>query len=113
MNTALLDNLEDERTTPSKKHGLKTRDWMRQLRLQILLIMIGRLSSLKNSAERRKVAIYHSRRLAILHVLLHIIPLGGAMALLYLQWSSFFLSFTSPADPTILQFVSKFHELLM
>lgn len=35
------------------------------------------------------------------------------MALLYLQWSSFFLSFTSPADSTILQFVAKFHELLM
>ncbi|RYN47045.1 hypothetical protein AA0118_g12286 [Alternaria tenuissima] len=113
MNTALLDNLEDERTTPPKKRDLKIRDWMRQLRLQILLIRIGRPSSLKNSAERRKVAIYHSRRLAILHVLLHLIPLGGAMALLYLQWLSFFLSFTSPADSTVLQFVAKFHELLM
>jgi hypothetical protein len=113
MNTALLDNLEDERTTPPKQRGLKIRDWMRQLRLQILLIRIGRPSSLKHSAERRKVAIYHSRRLAILHVLLHLIPLGGATALLYLQWSSFFLSFTSPADSTVLQFVAKFHELLM
>jgi hypothetical protein len=113
MNTALLDNLEDERTTPPKQRGLKIRDWMRQLRLQILLIRIGRPSSLRNSAERRKVAIHHNRRLAILHVLLHLIPLGGAIALLYLQWSSFFLSFTSPADSTVLQFVAKFHELLM
>lgn len=113
MNTALLDNLEDERTTPPKQRGLKIRDWMSQLRLQILLIRIGRPSSLRNSAERRKVAIHHNRRLAILHVLLHLIPLGGAIALLYLQWSSFFLSFTSPADSTVLQFVAKFHELLM
>jgi hypothetical protein len=113
MNSTLLDNLEDERTTPAKQRGLKLRDWMRQLRLQILLIRIGRPSSLKNPAERRKVAIYRSRRLAILHVLLHLIPLGGAMTLLYLQWSSFYLSFTSPAYSTILQFVAKFHELLM
>lgn len=49
--------------------------------------------------------------MAGLHTLLHLIPLGGAMTLLIFQWTNFFTG-TTP-DPTILQFVAKFHELLM
>ncbi|KAF3008608.1 hypothetical protein E8E13_007914 [Curvularia kusanoi] len=113
MDTALLDRTGGNATTPSKQRGLKIRDWIRQLRLQILLLRFRRPSALKASAERRKVAVYHSRQVAISHALLHLIPLGGAISLLYLQWTQTFLGWGAPPDATMLQFVAKFHELLM
>jgi hypothetical protein len=55
---------------------------------------------------------YHSRTVATLHVLLHLVPLGGAITLLVLQWMSYLASFTDD-DSTTLQFVAKLHELFM
>lgn len=62
--------------------------------------------------EPRKVAIYHSRRVAAFHCLLHIVPLGAATTLLVLRWSHYWIEF-NPPNATTLQFVAKFHELLM
>jgi hypothetical protein len=55
---------------------------------------------------------YSSRRLAAFHCLLHMIPLGGAMTLLVLRWTHYWVGF-NPPDATTLQFVAKLHELLM
>jgi hypothetical protein len=39
--------------------------------------------------EQRKVAVYKSRRIAVLNSLLHIIPLAGAITLLAFHWSKY------------------------
>lgn len=62
--------------------------------------------------ERRKVAMYKSRRVAILHSASHLIPLAGATTLLALRWSKFWVG--QEFDGTFaLQFLAKLHELLM
>jgi hypothetical protein len=40
------------------------------------------------------------------------IPLGGATTLLFLRWTHYWIG-DNPPDATTLQFVAKFHELLM
>jgi hypothetical protein len=111
-NAALLGSAVGESTKPSgKQRGAGSRDWLRQLRVQPLFRGFGRPSASRDLKEQRKIAMYHNRRIAALHTLLHLIPLGGAMTLLIFQWTRFFTG-TTP-DPTILQFVAKFHELLM
>jgi hypothetical protein len=62
--------------------------------------------------ERPKTAMYQSRWVATGHALLHLVPLSSAVVVLILNWSQCFVgpSFTLF---TTLQFVAKFHELLM
>jgi hypothetical protein len=107
MATSLLSSQERDRSrTYSILSRPEIRDILRHARLQIL----GLLSNWR--MEPRKVAIHHSRRVAAFHCLLHMIPLGGAITLLVLRWTSYWVG-SHPPDPTTLQFVAKFHELLM
>jgi hypothetical protein len=55
---------------------------------------------------------YHSCWIAALHSLLHLIPLGGAITLLILQWSDYWIG-TKTNITTLLQFAAKLHELTM
>ena len=50
--------------------------------------------------------------MAILNSLLHLIPLSGAAALLVLFWTKHWVGGASD-NATTLQFIAKFHELLM
>jgi hypothetical protein len=50
--------------------------------------------------------------MAALRSLLHLVPLGGAIALLILNWTQYFVG-THFSGATTLQFLAKFHELLM
>lgn len=57
---------------------------------------------------------YQDRIVALIHSLPHLIPLGGAITLLVLHWTGRLVSFALPENTsTTLQFVAKFHELLM
>jgi hypothetical protein len=62
--------------------------------------------------EQRKIAAYQSRSMAALNSLLHLIPLVGAITLIVLHWTKYWIGKPS-VNPTTLQFVAKFHELLM
>ena len=53
-----------------------------------------------------------SRPVAALHALFHLIPLSGAIVLLCLHWTDYWIGW-DPPDSTTLQFVAKLHELLM
>jgi hypothetical protein len=113
MDVLFLDS--DERTgtkATSRRRGSKFRDWLRQARLQLLLFDFLRFKSSKFRTERRKIAMYHSQRMATLHTFFHLIPLSGAIALLALHWTRYWTS-NDPPDSTSLQFVAKLHELLM
>jgi hypothetical protein len=86
------------------------RDFLRQTRLQILGKVFGRFTGSRQ--ETRKIAIHRNRLIAAFHCLLHLIPLGGAITLLFLRWSHYWIGHDPPIATT-LQFVAKFHELLM
>lgn len=112
MSAALLRSAAvDSTRSPDKLHDAGCRDWLRQLKLQPFFRGYNRRSGSRHVKEPAKIAMYRSRRMAGLHTLLHLIPLGGAMTLLTLQWIRLYAGGTP--DPTILQFVAKFHELLM
>jgi hypothetical protein len=111
MATALLSSDErDASRGSSTLRSPKTRDFLRHTRLQILGKVFGRFSNW--GQEPRKVATHRSRQVAAFHCLLHMIPLGGAITLLTLRWTHYWVGSNSP-DATTLQFVAKFHELLM
>jgi hypothetical protein len=55
---------------------------------------------------------YRSREMAAYQSLLHVVPLAGAVTLLCLHWTRYWVGDTSD-DSTALQFVAKFHELIM
>lgn len=55
---------------------------------------------------------HRSRKIAAYHCLLHIIPHSGAITLLALRWTQYWIGF-HPPNPTTLQFVAKLHELFM
>jgi hypothetical protein len=112
-NAALLNGEENDGVlAPSRKHGSKFRDWLRQLRLQFILVGFGQGSIWNSKAERRKIAMYRSRRMASLHSMFHLIPLGGAITLLVLHWTQYWVAFTFELS-TAIQFVAKLHEVLM
>jgi hypothetical protein len=69
-------------------------------------------AKLSTDSQITVIAIYRSRRLAAFHCLLHMIPLGGATTLLFLRWTLYWIG-DNPPNATTLQFVVKFHELLM
>ncbi|KAJ8106197.1 hypothetical protein OPT61_g9698 [Boeremia exigua] len=104
----------DEPPEPPKSASLrtarrpKTRNFLRHARLQT----VGRLFRLSADEEPRKVAIYQSRTVALFHCMLHLVPLSGAIVLLVLRSIHFWVGMHPVASST-LQFVAKFHELLM
>lgn len=113
MNVALLSShKKDKNPTPSAAHMSGMHDWLRHLRLQALGLSMGCCSRRKPSKEHRKVAMHHNRWMAALHSLLHTIPLAGAITLLSLRLTKYWVGHTPP-DSTALQFVAKLHELLM
>lgn len=83
-------------------------DLLRFFKVQV----VGQLVAWKTPVEHRKVAVYHNRRMAVCHSLLHVAPLSAAIALLVLNWSQYFVG-VELSQATTLQFVAKFHELLM
>jgi hypothetical protein len=111
MATELLigDGKDVSRRAPSQL-GPKIGDVLRQNRLQIFRSLFSQ--SPKRHHEPRKVAMFRSRRIAAFHCLLHMVPLGGAITLLVLRWTQYCIS-SNPPNATTLQFVAKFHELLM
>jgi hypothetical protein len=90
----------------------KIRGFLRQFRLGFITTVSGGYLNWRSNTEFRKVAIYHSRTVAVTYGLLHLVPLGGAFTLLMLQWTSYLASFTND-DTTTLQFVAKLHEIFM
>jgi hypothetical protein len=113
MGAALLSREEnDGACAPPKQHSSKIRDWLRQLRLQFLFLRFDRVIAWKSQTESRKVAMYRSRNMSALHALFHLIPLGGAITLLVLHWTQYWVGWTFDLS-TALQFVAKLHEVLM
>jgi hypothetical protein len=112
-NAALLNAEESDGVlAPSRKHGSKFRDWLRQLKLQFVFVGFSPGSIWNSKAERRKIAMYRSRRMAALHTIFHLIPLGGAITLLVLHWTQYWVAYTFDIS-TAIQFVAKLHEVLM
>jgi hypothetical protein len=101
-----------ESSSPSRPSNFKTRDFLRHTRLQILTKIFGIFSIWRSHEESRKIAFWHNRKVAFLHSLLHLLPLCGAVTLLVLRGIHFWIGLNSPSSTT-LQFVAKFHELLM
>jgi hypothetical protein len=95
-----------------KRTWPRLQDSLRPFRLQFISLIFGYLTNWKCNTEHRKVAMYRSRRVAALHSLLHLIPLCGAITILTLQWSNYWVG-TETNDATLLQFAAKFHELTM
>ncbi|KAF2106096.1 hypothetical protein BDV96DRAFT_337951 [Lophiotrema nucula] len=60
-------------------------------------------------AEQPKIAVHHGRLMVLLHVFVHIVPLGAAMTLIVLNARNYFIGpvFTTSSA---LQFVAKLHE---
>ena len=67
----------------------KIQDALRQVRLQILGEAFRPVLSWKFPTERRKIAIYKRRKIAVLFSLLHLLPLTGATTLLALYWTRY------------------------
>jgi hypothetical protein len=86
----------------------KGKDLIRLFKLQSL----APFKSWRSPIEQKKVALRQSHLVATGHALLHLIPLCGAITLLVLNWSQYFVG-PSFNLSTALQFVAKLHELLM
>jgi hypothetical protein len=109
--TALLSSEEkDASRTFSPQRNSKFRDFLRHTRLQMVGEFVSRITNRRE--EPRKVAIYRSRQVAAFHCVLHMIPLIGAITLLVLRWSNFWIG-PNPPNATVFQFIAKLHELLM
>ena len=98
--------------SPSQQTWPRLRNSLRLFRIQSLGLALSRLTGWRSTTERRKVAMYHSRQVAASHVLLHVLPLGGAVTLLILQWTKYWIG-TETSISTFLQFAAKLHELMM
>jgi len=94
---------EPPRSFPSRIYDL-----LRPFNLQIF----AHLGDWRKPTERRKICIHQSYPLAALRCLVHLVPLGGAVTLLVLNWTRYFVGPGFSAT-TALQFAAKFHELLM
>lgn len=90
----------------------RIRDFLRHVRLLLPVVLDGRAFSWMSPIEQCKLAAYQSWRMAILNSLLHLVPFLGATALLVLFWTKHWVGGASD-NATTLQFVAKFHELLM
>jgi hypothetical protein len=109
-NSASMDTKSDG-APPSSHYDVQersqsstVREFLRFFKLQVL--------AWRAPSERRKIAMHHSRPIATYHILLHVVPLGGAVSLLYLSWSSVFVG-PEFSNTAALQFAAKIHELLM
>ncbi|KAH7371252.1 hypothetical protein BKA66DRAFT_572987 [Pyrenochaeta sp. MPI-SDFR-AT-0127] len=114
VNSSSTELIDTKHSTLDNAHGhiqtnsSGTREFMRLFKLQIFSLFWA----WKAPLERPKVAIYGNRSIAALHALLHVVPLGGAIPLLVLNWTSYFIGL-APPDARSLQFAAKFHEILM
>lgn len=81
----------------------------RSLRLQVL----PQLTKWRNAQEFKKTAIYQSRRAALLHVFLHVIPLLAGTTLVILNIKKTFIGSALPGGVTAIQFASKLLEILI
>lgn len=86
----------------------KTNDLIRFFKLQ----SFAQINSWRSPVEPEKIALHSSHRIAAGHALLHLVPLCGAVTLLILNLSAYFVG-PFFAYSTTLQFVAKLHELLM
>lgn len=111
---AMLLKTDDTPNTKSSSQRTwpRLRDCLRQYRLQFVSLILGCLTHYKSDIEHRKVAIHHSRRIATWHSIIHLVPLGGAITLLILQWTEYWIG-TQTKVSTFLQFAAKIHELTM
>ena len=111
----LLDVKSVKKAHPAdlpQHHNSKFRDFLRHVRLLLPGTLLCHVLPWNSRVEQRKIAVYKSRRMAALNSLLHIVPLAGAITILALHWSKYWVGQTSD-DATTLQFVAKFHELVM
>ena len=69
-------------------------------------------SSWRAGTEKRKYAIHRNRRIAASYSLLHLVPVAGAVTLLCLQCTNYWVN-SLRDDAATLQFAAKFHELAM
>jgi hypothetical protein len=106
-----VENTPTDKCSP-RRTWPQFRDSLRLFRLQSISLIFGCLANWNSKKEYRKVAMYRSRRAAVSHSLLHLVPLGGAITVLTLQWSNFWVG-AQTEDSTLLQFVAKFHDLTM
>ena len=67
----------------------------------------------KTSSETRKIIIYKSRAIAVVGVCVHVLPVVGALSIIILNCRTSFLVYRFSSWYAILQFVAKFHEVLM
>jgi hypothetical protein len=65
-----------------------------------------------NGAEDAKVAVHKSRSTSVLRALVHLIPIGGAVALIVLNCHQLYLG-PYLKNISLLQFAAKLHELTM
>jgi hypothetical protein len=107
------DDVLKQKTSAAQPHS-KFLDFLRPFRLQFApLILRPRIRGRWNATtERRKVAVYQNRAMALAFSLLHVAPLAGAITLLVLQWTSYWVS-NKDDYSSALQFAAKTHELVM
>jgi hypothetical protein len=97
-----------EGAAPKHHYTSKAHGFFRFFKLQF----VSQIKAFKAPAERHKIAASRSRRIAAYHALFQLVPLGGGIALLVLNWYQHFVGLGLP--PTAgLQFVAKLHELFM
>lgn len=106
----LLSGEDEHRKASSSAPYPRIGGFLRQFRLGFHAIALGSCLNCRSHTEYRRVAMYHSRTVAATHGLFHLVPLGGAITLLVLQWTSYLAGFTDD-DSTTLQFVANVHEL--
>jgi hypothetical protein len=107
------DDVLKQKTSAAQPHS-KFLDFLRPFRLQFApLILRPRIRGRWNATtERRKVAVYQNRAMALAFNLLHVAPLAGAITLLVLQWTNYWVSGRDDYS-SALQFAAKVHELVM
>ncbi|KAI9827121.1 MAG: hypothetical protein M1819_007012 [Sarea resinae] len=83
----------------------------RALGLQLLVSFIRRITD-RRFQEPPKIAISRSRSIALLRALVHVVPLGVALAELCLNWKGIYLG-PNFDHSSYLQFAAKAHEMTM
>ena len=91
----------------SKKSASLLRFFLKQIQLQIL----PELTKWKRAQEQAKVAIYKDRGFALLNTIPHLIPLGGALALIVLNTNTLVFGNLSTSAVAAFQFAAKLLEL--
>lgn len=101
-----------KRAQPLNEPNSRYRDFLKHIGLQLPDYVGGSAFSWRSPKEHLKVAAYKSRRMAALNSLLHLLPVSGALVLLALFWTQYWVGGNSD-NGTSLQFAAKLHELLM